>query len=116
MRFSAKNYLGVLAVVIMSMPVWAGNDTARKVSTGLEISRATMVGNTELKPGSYKIEATESANQFTVLRAGKVVATVPCHWITLPSKATSSIVSTDGGRVDEIEFQGSDQAIKVGQS
>jgi hypothetical protein len=114
MRFYPKGYLGALAVVLMAMPVWAGKDAAHKDTTNLDIAQPTTVGTTQLQPGHYTVQATEGQNQFDILREGKVVATVPCQWIKLPSKATGSTVSTDDGKINGINFEGRDQAIKIG--
>lgn len=114
MKSHARQYLGVLSVLIFTMPVWAAKSSSHKDSTDYDVIQVTMVGNTQLQPGHYTIEVRESENQFDILRDGKVIATVPCRWVKLPKKAGQSEVSTDNNRVNEVEFQGRLEAVKVG--
>jgi len=108
-----KHYFAVLTVLFLAMPVWAGGGSNRKDSVSLDVNQVTMVGNTQLQPGHYKLEATESTNQLNVLRGGKIIATVACEWIKLPQKSTQSVVLSDQNRVNEIHFEGTDQAVKL---
>jgi hypothetical protein len=114
MKSHIRHYLGVLSVLILAMPVWAAKNSSRKDSTDYDVTQVTMVGNTRLQPGHYTIEAREFENQFGILRDGKVIATVPCHWVKLPKKAEESEISSNRNRVNEVEFEGRAEAVKVG--
>ena len=114
MRFYGKHYLGVLAVLILAMSAWAGKNSSHTDSMNLDVDQATMVGDTQLQPGHYTIQAKEDQNQVDILRDGKVIATVPCHWVKLPKKADSSTVSADDNRVSGVQFEGRDEAVKIG--
>lgn len=114
MKFHAKYYLGVLSVLILTAPAWASKNSLHKDSTDYNVTRTTMIGKTQLQPGHYTIKATETEKQFEVLQDGKVIATVPCEWVTLPKKAEQSEISTDANRVSEVEFEGRKEALKVG--
>jgi hypothetical protein len=114
MKSHARYYLGVLSVLILAIPVWAGKNSSHKDSMDYDVTQVTMVGNTQLQPGHYTINAREFENQFDILRDGKVIATVPCQWVRLPKKADESEVSTNSNRVNEVEFQGRTEAVKVG--
>jgi len=114
MKFHAKFYLGVLSALILTMPAWASKNSFHKDSTGYDVTRTTMIGTTQLQPGHYTIKATETEKQFEVLQDGKVIATVPCEWMTLPKKAEQSSIATNANRVSEVEFGGRKEALKVG--
>lgn len=114
MKSHARQCLGVVSVLILAMPVWAAKSSSHKDSTDYDVTRVTMIGNTQLQPGHYTIKATESENQLDILENGKVVATVPCHWVKLPEKAGQSEIETNNNRVDEVEFQGRAEAAKIG--
>lgn len=114
MRSHAKHYLGVVAILILAMPLWAGKNTPRIYSAHFEASRVTMIGTTELQPGNYTFQVKEAQNQLDVIKDGKVIATVPCQWIQLPKKAVGSEIQSDENRVTEIDFAGRTEAVKIG--
>ena len=113
MRFQAKHSLGFFVAVILAMPIWAGVSNHTD-STPFDIDHATTIGQTQLDPGLYTLQAKESENQLEILQNDKVVATVPCHWITLSKKAPESEVMRSQDHVTEVDFQGRMQAIKIG--
>ena len=113
MLIRRTQYLGgALAVLILVAPSLA---SPRKDTTDFNPTQPTTIGNTQLQPGQYTLEATEGQNQLQVLRDGKVVATVPCHWFQLPAKADNSEVLSNNNQVTEIRFQGRPQAVQIGQ-
>ncbi|HUJ30156.1 MAG TPA: hypothetical protein VLY23_02670 [Candidatus Acidoferrum sp.] len=114
MKSYARYYLGVLSVLILTMPAWAGSKPSHKDSTDYDVTQEMMVGKTQLQPGHYTINAREFENQFDILRDGKVIATVPCQWVRLPKKAEQSEISSTGDHVNEVEFGGRNEAVKVG--
>jgi len=114
MKSHARYYLGVLSVLILTMPAWAGSKPSHKDSTDYDVTQVMMVGNTQLQPGHYTINAREFENQFDILRDGKVIATVPCQWVRLPKKAEQSEISSTSNHVNEVEFGGRNEAVKVG--
>jgi hypothetical protein len=113
MLVKRTHYLsGALAVLILVAPSLA---SSRKDSTGFNPAQPTTIGNTQLQPGQYTLEATEGQNQLKVLRDGKVIATVPCHWVQLPAKPDSSeVLSDSNNQVTEIRFQGRPEAVRIG--
>jgi len=114
MKFHARYYLGVLSVLILTMPAWAGSKSSHKDSTGYDPTQIMMIGNAQVQPGHYTIQAREFESQFDILRDGKVIATVPCQWVRLPKKAEQSEVSSTGNQVNEVEFEGRNEAVKIG--
>ena len=114
MRFKAKHYVGALAILVLAIPVWAGKDSSRTDSAEFDTSQVTTIGKAELQPGHYKFEAKELQNQLEVLHDGKVIATVPCHWIQLTKKSQNSELQSDKNRINEVEFQGRTEAVMVG--
>ncbi len=114
MKLHAKLYLGVLSVLILTMPTWAGKSSPHKDSTDYDVSQITMLGSTQLQPGHYTITAREAESQLDILQDGKVIATVPCQWVRLPKKAEQSEITSDGNRVSGVEFEGRMEAVKIG--
>jgi hypothetical protein len=108
---TSKKYIGVLASLLFATTLLA----AHADSVTWNVSKSTMLGSTEVKPGQYEIRAEEGKDQLDVISKGKVVAQVPCHWIQLPSKANASLVEVDDGRVTQIEFGGKTSAVDLKQ-
>ena len=113
MKLHARHFLGVLIVVALSMPLWA-HSSVRTDSTPYDPMSAVMVGKTSLQPGHYRLKAKEGQSQLNILHDGKVIATVPCHWVQLPSKASNSEIFSDKHQVTRVEFRGREEALKVG--
>lgn len=114
MSLKPKFFGGVVATLILTAPAWAGSAASHKDSTGFDVSQVTTIGNTQLQPGHYTFEANEAESQLNVLKDGKVIATVPCHWVQLQKKADNSEILTNGNQVNEIRFGGRTQAADVG--
>ena len=110
MNFDVKKLGTVLATLLFAAALWA---SSRTDSTGYDVTRPTQIGNTQLVPGHYTLKATESMNQLRVLQDGKVLATVPCRWVTLDHKADSSEILTNANRVTRVEFEGRTEAVSV---
>jgi hypothetical protein len=66
----------------------------------------------QVKAGEYQLNADDAKKEVMVLQNNKVVATVTGQWTKLPKKAEYSTVLTDGNKVTQIEFDGSDQAFQ----
>jgi hypothetical protein len=114
MRVHLKQYLGVLAILAMAMPVWAARGSSRTDSTRYDTMQTVMIGKTQLKPGHYTLKAKESQDQLRVLRDGALVATVPCHWVKLAKKPDNSEIFSSKNKVTKVEFGGRLEAVKVG--
>lgn len=114
MRCSAKQFLGGLAILFLAFPVWAHPD--KTYTAEWDASQATMIGHTQIKPGTYKVEARENQNTLDIMRDGKVVAQTPCHWIHLTKKAADTEVDTNHNQIVEVEFSGKTEAIRVGKA
>ncbi|HEX4003777.1 MAG TPA: hypothetical protein VHX36_14090 [Candidatus Acidoferrales bacterium] len=113
MRCSAIKFLGGLAVLFLALPVWAGPKT---LTAEWEASQPTTIGNTQIKPGTYKVEAHPDQNTLDILSGGKVIAQASCHWIQLPQKASETEVETNNNQITQVEFAGKTEAIRVGTS
>lgn len=111
MRFQVKPYLAVLAIFAFAMVASA---SMRTDSTRYNVTQMTKIGHTQLKPGNYTLKAQESKDQLRVLHDGKLIATVPCHWMKLAKKADNSEIFSNKNRVTRVEFQGRKEALKVG--
>jgi hypothetical protein len=107
MRLQVKQIVIGLAICAMAAPVWAKTKTV-----DLQITEPSKVGSTQLAPGDYQFRAKEQGNQVDVLRNGKIIAEVPCHWVQLDKKSDQSSVLLDGNTVTELDFDGSNQAAR----
>ena len=69
--------LAVAAALLLMAPVAAL--AANRHSKSITLDNPTMVGNTQLKPGDYKVEWSGSGPQVTAtfLKDGKTVASAP---------------------------------------
>lgn len=114
MRWSVKQLFGGLAILVFAMAVWARPD--KTYTAQWNTSQATMIGNTQIEPGTYKVEARENQNTLDIMRNGKVVAQTSCHWIQLPKKAQDTEVDTNHNQIVEVEFSGKTEAVRVGNT
>jgi hypothetical protein len=108
MRLRVKHYFAGLALLALTLPVWA-----RTYKQSLAVNKNTTIGSAQLQPGSYDLTADDSKPEITIMQKGKVVATVPGEWVKIQQKAKSSNVESDGDKVTEVQFSGMDQAFKV---
>jgi hypothetical protein len=105
MQLRVKHYLtGLAALLTLSMPVWS-----RTLKQTVSVEKTETLGSAQLSPGSYDLTADDSKAELNILQRGKVVATVPGKWNKLPKKASDSTVMTDGAKITEVQFSGSDQ-------
>ena len=111
MRLHLKQLFSVLAIFVFAMVVWA---STRTDSTRYYVTQTTTIGQTALKPGRYTLKAKESKDQLRVLHDGRLVATVPCHWVKLAKKAHYSEIMSNKDRVTRVEFRGQRDAVNVG--
>ena len=109
--YSLRKYLVVAGTLaIFSLPALARTDML-----SWQVNQPVTIGTTQLKPGNYQLKAEEGQSELQVKENGRMVATIPVHWVQLPSKANSSEVDTDSGKVTEIHFSGTTAAIQFGQ-
>jgi len=108
MRLRAKHCLAVLAVLTLTMPVWA-----RTYKETIHPEKDTMIGGTQLKAGSYDLSGDPAKKELQILENGKVMATVEGQWVKLAQKPQYSTVVSDGNKITQVQFSGSDQAFQV---
>ena len=107
MRFQAKHYVACLAVLALTMPVWA-----RTYKESLILNKNAMIGSAQLKPGSYELTADDTKKELNILQKGKIIATVQGQWVKIPQKAGASEVDFDGDKITQVQFSGIDQAFQ----
>jgi len=108
MRTRLSPSLAALAVVAFAIPVWAHSE-----STPLTLSQPATIGTISLQPGQYTLSADTDMNQVMVKRDGKVIATVPGKEVTLNRKPEYSAVLFNNRQIQEIQFEGKTEAVKV---
>jgi hypothetical protein len=109
-----KGYVLGAAIVLMVLPVWAKPKSERTDTADWSPMQPVTVGQTEIQPGDYTLKAQESGTMLEVVRDGKVVAEVPCHWVELPKKASNTEVDTYGNTMTKVEFAGRIEALQIG--
>ncbi len=114
MSLKPKFFGAVVATVILTAPVWAASASSHKDSAAFDAAQATTIGNTQLQPGHYTLEAREDQSQLNVLKNGKVIASVPCHWVQLQKKPSASEILSNNNQVNEVRFGGRTEAAQVG--
>lgn len=104
------------ATALLASPLLASarpkavNTRVEKKSIDLE-DPATVDGKT-LAPGKYDILI--EGNKVSFERDGRTVVTAPCDWKTMPNKSEYNSATYSSKRVlQEIEFEGSNQALEV---
>jgi hypothetical protein len=107
MRIRVKYYLAGLAVLATIMPLWA-----RVYKESLTIDTNKMIGSAQLKAGTYDLMADDAKKDLNILQNGKAIATVQGQWVKLPQKAQYSTVVSDGDKITQVQFSGSDQAFQ----
>jgi hypothetical protein len=110
MRICVGRFVTGLAILALAAPIWA---RPRTESTPLDLAPPAGWAGTQLKPGSYQLQAVQDQNQIKVVRDGKVVAQVPCQWIQLPKKAEFSEVIMTKNQITQIDFGGKTAAVQV---
>ena len=111
MRLNLKQLISLLAIFAFAMVVWA---STRTDSTRYDVTQVIEIGHTQLQPGHYTLKANESKNKLRVIHDGKLVATVPVHWVKLQQKANNSEIFSNKNQVTRVEFQGRREAVSVG--
>lgn len=108
MSLRVKHFMAVLAVMALTSPAWAR--TYRETITP---EKDTMIGGTQLKAGSYDLAGDPAKKELQILLNGKVMATVQGTWVKLPQKPLYSTVLSDGNKITQVQFSGSDQAFQL---
>ena len=108
MSLRVKQCVAVLAVLAFSLPAFA-----RTYKEDLTADKDTNIGGMTLKAGSYQLSADSAKKELQIWLNGKVMGTVQGDWVKLPSKPQYSTVVSDGNKITQVQFSGSDQAFQV---
>ncbi len=108
MDLRTKTSLTVVAVLALSLPIWARTDSAQLV-----IDHPVTIGTQQLEPGTYNLKANDGENQVSIVRAdnGKTIASVRCEWVQLAQKPRETEVLFNADRVVEIDFGGKTKGV-----
>ncbi len=113
MRIRAIQLFAAAAVLFLALPVLAAKSAPGTNSTTFSVHEATTIGQTQLKPGEYLLQAVDGQNELEILQNGKMIGKAPCRWIQLPAKAQESEVLADQGKVTQVNFRGDIQAVQI---
>jgi hypothetical protein len=107
--FNKKKSFVALAFSLAAFPLWA----AHTYSTDWSPTQPISIGTMQVQPGQYELKVEEGKSELRVLQKNKVIATIPVHWTTLPTKPQSSEILTDGTKVTTVEFGGHAEAVQI---
>jgi len=107
MRFRMKYYLAGLAVLTMTMSVWA-----RTYKESLVLDKNTAIGSAQLKPGSYELTADDTKKELKYHAEGQNHRDCAGAVVKIPQKAQVSLVDSDGDKITQVQFSGIDQAFQ----
>ena len=107
MHLRVKHYLACLTILALAMPMWA-----HTYKESLTFSNNITIGSAQLKPGSYELTADDTKKELNIVQRGKIIATVQGEWVKIPQKALGSGVDSDGDKITQVRFSGSDQAFQ----
>ncbi len=110
MDLRTKTCLTAVALLALSLPIWARTNSAQ-----LSIDHPVTIGTQQLAPGTYELKANDAQNQINVVRAedGKTIASIPCEWVQLAQKPRQTEVLFNADRVTEIDFSGQIKAAAI---
>lgn len=106
MRIGNKLFISGLAVLTLTMPVWA-----RTYKQSLPLQKDATIGSAQLKAGEYELRADDSKTELNIMQKGKVVATVQGQWVKVQKPQDSTVIS-DGDKITQVQFGGSEQAFQ----
>jgi hypothetical protein len=113
MRIRATKSLAALAVLLLVLPVFAAKNAAGTNSTTFSVHAVTTVGQIQLSPGEYTLQAVDGQNELDILQRGRLIGKAACHWIQLSAKPQASEVLSDQGKVTQVNFKGDVQAVQI---
>ena len=99
-----------MALTVMSVSVWAKNDSGDTITTNLKLTATTTIGSTQLAPGDYKVVADGSKAKFQ--QGSKVVAEIPCTLKDFSGKINQTTFVIDNNKLTEIQVAGKSKSIE----
>jgi hypothetical protein len=99
-----------MALSVMSVSVWAKNDSGDTITTNLKLTATTTIGSTQLAPGDYKVVADGSKAKFQ--QGSKVVAEIPCTLKDFSGKINQTTFVIDNNKLTEIQVAGKSKSIE----
>ncbi len=109
-RRSLPFFLAIMALAVMSVSVWAKNDSGDTITANVKLTATTNVGTTKLAPGQYKVIADGSKAKFE--QGNKVVAEVPCTLKDFSGKIIDTTFVIDHDQLTEIQVSGKSKSIE----
>jgi hypothetical protein len=109
-RRSLPLFLAIMALSVMSVSVWAKNDSGDTITTNLKLTATTTIGSTQLAPGDYKVVADGSKAKFQ--QGSKVVAEIPCTLKDFSGKINQTTFVIDNNKLTEIQVAGKSKSIE----
>ena len=99
-----------MAVCVMTVSVWAKNDSGDTITANLKLTAKTTIGTTQLPAGEYKVTADSSKAKFQ--QGGKVIAEVPCTLKDATGKVNETTFIIDNNKLTEIQISGKSKMIE----
>jgi hypothetical protein len=113
MRLGTRVSFGIFAI-LLTTPLWARPNSSHIDKAQWTPAQQSKIGDKDFTPGSYQLTAAEAGTEMDVLKAGKMVAQIPCHWIQLPQKAHDNAIFMDtNNNVTQVQFEGRTEAVQI---
>jgi hypothetical protein len=81
------------------------------ISSTLAVLSPVKLGGTDVKPGTYTINADDS--KVTLVANGKTIATANVQWKDAPQKSKSTNLISESGAIKEIHFNGKTRYVEI---
>jgi hypothetical protein len=101
--------LAIMALSMMSVSVWAKNDSGDSLTANVKLTSATTIGTTKLAAGSYKVTVEGGKAKFQ--QGSKVVAEIPCTVKDFSGKINETTFILDHDQLSEIQVAGKNKSI-----
>ena len=102
----------LLAVAIPAMASPKGAKMSNSIAKGqFAVAGVEILNGTALKPGEYKVVASDSTVSF--FRGNKLIAQAPIQWKETSQKIDQNAIVTTEGKVQEVRFKGQSRSVVV---
>jgi hypothetical protein len=101
----------VCAVTILASSGVRADAGSSVISSTLAVLSPVKLGDTDVKPGTYTINADDS--KVTLIANGKTVATANVQWKDTSQKSKSTNLVSESGAIKEIHFNGKTRYVEI---
>ncbi|MHB8484797.1 MAG: hypothetical protein ACYDCM_03555 [Candidatus Acidiferrales bacterium] len=102
----------LLAVAIPAMASPKGAKMSNSIAKGqFAVAGGEILNGTTLKPGEYKVVASDSTVSF--FRGNKLIVQAPIQWKDGAQTVEQNAIVTESGKIQEVRFKGQNRSVVV---